>query len=100
MFPDAGPPRTEGKMGNAFVTGGTGFLGSYFLAGLARSYRQIWALVRGANPTVARQRLARRIEAINGLAMERVGVVLGDIEHEAAGLSDADVGCDVRSGCA
>ncbi len=78
----------EHPSGNAFVTGATGFLGSHFIAGAAGPTGGLWALVRGANAAVAQQRLTQRL----GPSAPPVEVVLGDIEREAGGLSEADLG--------
>lgn len=86
------------KPGNAFVTGATGFLGSHFLAGVSGAYSRIWALVRGANLAVAQQRLVQRTSSIAASVMAPVEVVLGDIEQEGAGLSDAEVHSLAESG--
>ena len=77
------------------MTGATGFLGGHFIAGAAGAYRRLWALVRGANAAVAQQRLAQRLAATGASGADagtRVEVVLGDIEREAGGLSEADLG--------
>lgn len=80
-----------------FLTGSTGYLGSYLAAGLLRGYgERLNVLVRAQSDEEARRRLWQSLQ----LHMEypefreyletRVRVVLGDLTAERFGLSDED----------
>jgi thioester reductase-like protein len=77
-----------------FVTGATGYLGSYVLSGLLReSGDRIAVLVRAADPEQARQRLWNALQLHCGFPefqsyLERIDVYLGDITLPLLGLSE------------
>jgi thioester reductase-like protein len=82
-----------------FVTGSTGYLGSYLVAGLLRNYHDaLNLLVRANTEQEARERLWQSLQLhfdfpeffdhINS----RVRIFCGDLTSERFGLSDADYG--------
>jgi len=87
-----------------FVTGSTGYLGSYLVAGLLRNYHDaLNLLVRANTEQEARERLWQSLQLhfdfpeffdhINS----RVRIFRGDLTSERFGLSDADYGALVDS---
>lgn len=80
-----------------FVTGGTGYLGSYVVCGLLREHGERLALlVRARDVDEARQRLWKALQLHMGfpefeaLVGSRVDVYLGDITQPHLGQSDSD----------
>jgi thioester reductase-like protein len=78
-----------------FVTGSTGYLGSYLVAGLLREHRDsLNLLVRAKSPQEARERLWKSLQLhlefpeFSDLLNSRVRVFLGDLTDEFFGLSD------------
>ncbi len=78
-----------------FVTGSTGYLGSYLVAGLLREHRDsLNLLVRAKSPQEARERLWKSLQLhfefpeFSELLNSRVRVFLGDLTDEFFGLSD------------
>jgi thioester reductase-like protein len=87
-----------------FVTGSTGYLGSYLVAGLLRNYHDaLNLLVRANTEQEARERLWQSLQLhfdfpeffdhINS----RVRIFRGDLTSERFGLSDADYGALVET---
>ncbi|MET0388758.1 MAG: SDR family oxidoreductase [Polyangiales bacterium] len=79
---------------STFVTGSTGYLGSYVIAGLLRGHRERLALlVRAQHPLQARERLWRALQLHMNFDEfrthidERVDIYLGDITERDLGLS-------------
>ncbi|HEX2676097.1 MAG TPA: SDR family oxidoreductase [Polyangiales bacterium] len=79
-----------------FITGSTGYIGSYVVAGLLREYRdRLTLLVRAKDTADARQRLWKSLQLHMGFAEfrehvgSRVDIVLGDITDPRLGLSAA-----------
>ncbi|MFN8464899.1 MAG: thioester reductase domain-containing protein [Caldilineaceae bacterium] len=77
-----------------FLTGATGFLGTYLLHDLlAATQAQVHCLVRATDTESARTRLMRNFARAfpwENLAIERVVVVLGDLAQPQMGLSTAE----------
>jgi len=78
-----------------FVTGSTGYLGSYLVAGLLREHRDsLNLLVRAKSPQEARERLWKSLQLhfefseFSELLNSRVRVFLGDLTNEFFGLPD------------
>lgn len=78
---------------NVFVTGGTGYLGAYVVAGLlARAGVHVFSLVRAKDAEAARQRQRAALEAYrlwDPAVAERLHVVQGDLGRPRLGLSEA-----------
>ena len=79
-----------------FITGATGYLGSYVVTGLLREHRERLALlVRAQHPLQARERLWRALQLHMDFAEfrahidERVDIFLGDITEPQLGLGPA-----------
>ncbi|HEX7481105.1 MAG TPA: SDR family oxidoreductase [Polyangiales bacterium] len=79
-----------------FVTGGTGYLGSYVVSGLLREHRdRLSLLVRARSADEAKQRLWKALQLHMGfvefetLVNERVDIYLGDITQPQLGQADA-----------
>jgi thioester reductase-like protein len=79
-----------------FITGATGYLGSYVVSGLLRNHRDRLALlVRAQHPLQARERLWRSLQLHMDFAEfrshidERVDIYLGDITERQLGLNAA-----------
>jgi thioester reductase-like protein len=77
-----------------FITGATGYLGSYVVTGLLRNHRDRLALlVRAQNALQARERLWRALQLHMDFAEfrshidERVDIYLGDITEKQLGLN-------------
>lgn len=86
-------------MHSAIVTGGTGFLGSHFIAKFAgRKFDRIYAVVRGENDDVCEKKLRYALSrAISSYYSETrdvdaiircVQIVRGDISEEGLGVDD------------
>jgi thioester reductase-like protein len=75
------------------VTGATGFVGAFLVAELLRSTTaRLSCLVRAPDAEAGRARLrdaVRRFVALSPEELERVEVVVGDLEHERFGLEAA-----------
>jgi thioester reductase-like protein len=78
-----------------FVTGSTGYLGSYLVAGLLREHRDsLNLLVRAKSPQEARERLWKSLQLhlefpeFSELLNTRIRIFLGDLTDEFFGLSD------------
>jgi len=79
-----------------FITGATGYLGSYVVTGLLREHKERLALlVRAQHPLQARERLWRALQLhmdfseFRAHVDERVDIFLGDITESKLGLSAA-----------
>jgi thioester reductase-like protein len=79
-----------------FITGATGYLGSYVVSGLLRNHRDRLALlVRAQHPLQARERLWRALQLhmdfteFRAHLDERVDIYLGDITNPQLGLNTA-----------
>jgi thioester reductase-like protein len=77
-----------------FITGSTGYLGSYVVSGLLRNHRdRLGLLVRAQHPLQARERLWRALQLHMDFAEfrayvdERVDIYLGDITDPQLGLN-------------
>ncbi len=70
---------------NYFVTGGTGFIGKYLLANLAKRKGSIYVLVRSGSE----EKLHRHCEQLH-LSIERFNIIKGDLTQPQLGLSEAD----------
>jgi thioester reductase-like protein len=82
-----------------FVTGSTGYLGSYLVAGLLRDHRDsLNLLVRANSEQEARERLWQSLQLhfefpeFFDLIHSRVRIFRGDLTAERFGLSDGDYG--------
>jgi thioester reductase-like protein len=82
-----------------FVTGSTGYLGSYLVAGLLRNYQDsLNLLVRANTEQEARERLWQSLQLHFDFpeffdhVNSRVRIFRGDLTSERFGLSDADYG--------
>jgi thioester reductase-like protein len=82
-----------------FVTGSTGYLGSYLVAGLLRNYQDsLNLLVRAKTEQEARERLWQSLQLHFDFpeffdhVNSRVRIFRGDLTSERFGLSDADYG--------
>jgi thioester reductase-like protein len=53
------------KQNKIFITGSTGFLGSFLLKELLQSHRQVYCLVRAADSLQAMQRLQNSLSFFN-----------------------------------
>jgi thioester reductase-like protein len=80
-----------------FVTGSTGYLGSYLVAGLLRDYRDsLNLLVRATSEQEARERLWQSLQLHFDFAEffdhinSRVRIFRGDLTSQRFGLSDSD----------
>jgi thioester reductase-like protein len=78
-----------------FVTGSTGYLGSYLVAGILREHRDsLNLLVRAKSPQEARERLWKSLQLhlefpeFSELLNTRIRVFLGDLTDEFFGLPD------------
>ena len=78
-----------------FLTGATGYLGSYLAEGLFRQYRErLNLLVRAKSETEAHERLWQSLQLhfdfpeFQGYVNERVRIFRGDLTEERFGLSD------------
>jgi thioester reductase-like protein len=87
-----------------FVTGSTGYLGSYLVAGLLRNYHDsLNLLVRANTEQEARERLWQSLQLHFDFpeffdhVNSRVRVFRGDLTSERFGLSDADYGVLVET---
>jgi thioester reductase-like protein len=79
-----------------FITGSTGYIGSYVVSGLLREHKErLTLLVRAPSVSAANERLWKSLQLHMGFAEfrelvdSRVDVVLGDITDPKLGLSDA-----------
>ena len=87
-----------------FLTGSTGYLGSYLATGLFRGYRDsLNLLVRAKNEQDARERLWQSLQLHMEFAefQEYIGscarIFLGDLTHQQFGLDDGDYQSLVQS---
>ncbi|WP_461535804.1 SDR family oxidoreductase [Spongorhabdus nitratireducens] len=71
---------------NYFVTGGTGFIGKYLLANLAKREGQIFVLVRPGSE----EKLQKHCEQLH-LSMDRFNIVQGDLTQPLLGLSEGEI---------
>lgn len=86
-----------------FVTGSSGYLGSYVVQGLLRgSDERLSLLVRASSPLQAQQRLWRALqlhmdfEEFTSCVRQRVDIYLGDITEPRLGLGAADYRALIR----
>jgi nucleoside-diphosphate-sugar epimerase len=85
--PEGGAVREK----TVFVTGGTGFLGSFFIAFLLRKGYRVMALVRGAAPKARLLEVLHEVGDGEGGEVrigERLQVVEGDVRASGFGLTD------------
>jgi thioester reductase-like protein len=80
-----------------FLTGATGYLGSYLLDRFLRADARVTALVRATDPAHARERLWQALQLhlsadalAEHLASGRLRFVLGDLRRPRLGLSEED----------
>src|SRR6266852_1319370 len=74
-----------------FVTGSTGYLGSYLVAGLLREYRDsLNLLVRANSRQEARERLWHSLQLHFDHINSRVRIFRGDLTSQRFGLSEDD----------
>lgn len=83
---------TEGRV---FLTGGTGFVGAFFLADLLhlRDVRQVGCLVRAADPTTGLKRLQRALAKYNlweDWFVHKLLPICGTLEDEHLGLGSLE----------
>jgi thioester reductase-like protein len=89
-------PQAEGHFGQVLLTGATGFLGPFLLRSLLDQTSATYTvLMRGADPSAARERLKRALEvaglydASTAIAFEaRVRPICGDVASPRLGLSE------------
>lgn len=95
--PAAAGPAPQGPQAQILLTGGTGFLGPFLLAGLLdNGAARIRVLVRAADPAAGRERLAQSLIAA-GFAERRIAAwlgarvepVCGDLSRPRLGLDEA-----------
>jgi thioester reductase-like protein len=88
-----GPFEHSSRPAAVFLTGGTGFLGAFVIADLLRfTNARVYCLVRAADTTAARQRLADNLahyELGHPGFDARVVALPGDVERPHFGLDDA-----------
>lgn len=96
---DVESAKTASGVGTAFVTGGTGFVGSFLIESLLRRGWRVVALVRGPEAET-RLRHALGVEVLPSA----IRIIEGDVRTERLGLADADwnnsAGCDEIWHCA
>ena len=84
---------TETSRAHVFLTGATGFLGSYLLRDLLRvAGTRVTCLVRGDSPATARTRLLQKLAGVPGwnpALNERIEVCCGSLEDPFLGLGEA-----------
>jgi thioester reductase-like protein len=80
--------------GHLFLTGPTGFLGTFLLRDLLLNTDfQIYCLVRAADPITGRERVLRSLKHFfpdEALHLDRVTAVLGDLQAPDLGLSQSE----------
>lgn len=76
-----------------FITGATGFLGSYLLDGLLKKTDAIiYCLVRDKSPEAGLQRIAKTCSAyglLDSNQKHRIRVLIGDLSEQKFGISDS-----------
>lgn len=89
-----GPIEVVAQPGVLFVTGGTGYVGAFLLAGLLRrTEAQLLCHVRASSAEAGHERLVRNLRRYDLWRAEwsgRVVPVLGDLQQPRLGMADAD----------
>ncbi|ERT07289.1 thioester reductase domain protein [Lyngbya aestuarii BL J] len=84
--------KSSGNLSNIFLTGGTGFLGSFLLDELLqKTHSQIYCLVRASSQDLGQQKIQKKLELYGLWQPEfnrRIIPVLGDLSHPLLGLSE------------
>ena len=89
------PPVKPGLPGKIFITGATGFVGSYLVQHfLTDTPATVYCLTRGRSPEHAHERLIKKQRELPGWNEEfasRIVPVLGDLSRPQMGLTDEQV---------